>query len=217
MPYLRMELNATRVVADAKRLAHRPACELDGGGGHREPVALRVHRLEAPRQDAQDGVVDARRRQLGLVEARERSGSDAVDEGSEGVRERLRTQAHAEQRRALGDPAAERLVLLVQPRVLDLLAHVLLAAENEHGVVALSRRSALRADVPRQQVMPFAGDHVTEELGLDERPMRDREHDHAAGTSCSSSSRRNSCAPAVACGTPWVWLLLLKNAYASSA
>ena len=48
--------------------------------------------------------------------------------------------------------------------------------------------------------------------------MGDGEHaHHAVGTFSSSSSLRSSCAPAGACATPFVWLLLLKNAYASSA
>ena len=111
----------------------------------------------------------------------------------------------------------QRLVLLVQPGILDLLADVLLAAEDEHRVVALPWRRTLRADVPRQQLVARSDDHVAEELGLHQRAVRDREHDHAVGTSSSSSSLRSSCAPAAACATPSVWLLLLKNAYASSA
>src|SRR4029079_13394455 len=94
---------------------------------------------------------------------------------------------------------------------------VLLAAEDEDRVVAVGGRRALAADVPRQLLMPLFGEDAAELLGLDERAVGDRERDHAAGTSSSSSSLRSSCAPAAACATPSVWLLLLKNAYASSA
>src|SRR5207244_6813995 len=44
-----------------------------------------------------------------------------------------------------------------------------------------------------------------------------RPRPHAVGTPSSSSSFRSRNAPAGACATPFVWLLLLKNAYASCA
>ena len=115
------------------------------------------------------------------------------------------------------DPAAERAVFLVQPRMLELLADVLGTAEHEHCVEAVGR-CALVADVPLDELVAVLGDHVAEHLRPDGRPVDDREHAHQAfGTDSSSSSLRSRAAPAGACATPSVWLLLLKNAYASSA
>ena len=96
--------------------------------------------------------------------------------------------------------------------MLELLADVLGAAEHEHGVEA-GRRRALRANVPLDELVPVVGDHVAEELGAHGRPVDDGEHaHHAVGTPSSSSSLRSRLAPAGACATPSVWLLLLKNA-----
>ena len=128
------------------------------------------------------------------------------------MRERLRAEADPEQRRLLLDPAEKRGVLVSQPRVSALLADVLVAAEHEHGVEAV-RRCSLRADVPLDQLVAVLREDVGEDLGTDVRAMDDREDPHqAVGTDSSSSSLRSKAAPAVACATPSVWLLLLKNA-----
>ena len=120
------------------------------------------------------------------------------------MRQRLGAEADAEQRRALVHPVVERLVLLVQPRVLHLVADVLVAAEHHDGV-ELARRRALQADVPLLQLVAVLGDHVGEELGPHERPVGDGEHAHqAVGIFSSSSSFRSSCAPAGAWATPFV-------------
>ena len=95
------------------------------------------------------------------------------------MRQRLGAETDAEQRRSLAHPVPERLVLLVQPRVLHLVAHVLVAAEDHDGVER-ARRRALQADVPLLQFVSVLGDHVGEELGPDERPMGDGEHAHQA-------------------------------------
>src|SRR5581483_7837695 len=83
--------------------------------------------------------------------------------------------------------------------------------------VGVERRRAGRRDVPLDELVPLLARDVSEQLGLHGRPVRHCENLHAAGTPSSSSSLRSSCAPAGACATPFVWLLLLKNAYASSA
>ncbi len=132
------------------------------------------------------------------------------------MRERLRAEAHAEQRRASVDPAPQRVVLLVQPRMLDLFADVLVAAEHHHRV-EVRRRRALRPDVPLDELVAVFGKNLGEELGACVVRVDDGEDPHAVGMFSSSSSLRRSNAPAGACATPWVWLLLLKNAYASAA
>src|SRR5262249_41917404 len=129
-----------------------------------------------------------------------------------------RAEADGEEGRPVVDPAPERRVLLVQPRMLELLADVLLAAEHDHRVDIRGRRRPPRDDVPLEELMAFVDDHVAEELGPAVRSVRDGGARHGAlGTRSPSSGLRRSCAPGVACGTPCVWLLLLKNAYASSA
>src|SRR5579862_8352576 len=100
--------------------------------------------------------------------------------------------------------------------MLVLLADVLGAAEHEHRVVAVARRAS-HTDVPLHELVTALADHVAEQLGSHVGPVGDRDHPHATGTCSSSSNLRSSWAPAAACATPFVWLLLLKNAYASSA
>ena len=63
------------------------------------------------------------------------------------MRQRLGAETDAEQRGSLAHPVVERLVLLVQPRVLNLVTHVLVAAEHHDGVERAWGR-ALQADVP---------------------------------------------------------------------
>ena len=113
------------------------------------------------------------------------------------MRERLATEADAEQGRAFGDPAPQGVVLLVQPGVLELVTDVLIAAEDDHGVELGRRRHAARADVPFDELVSVLDDHVGEHLRPDVRAVRDGEHAHqAVGTCSSSSSLRRSCAPA---------------------
>ncbi len=108
------------------------------------------------------------------------------------MRERLRAQAHAEERSPLGDEASQRLVLLAQPGMLELLADVLVAAEHQHRIGAVGR-CALQSDVPLHQLVPGADDHVAEQLGPHEWAVNDREHLHqAVGIFSSSSSLRRS-------------------------
>ena len=218
MPHLGMELHAACVRADAERLRHRAARELDGAVREREAVPVRVHRLEALRQDAEHGVVDARRRQLGLVEAGERLGRHAVDDAAERVRERLRAEADAEQRRARRRPsdAAPR-----TPRA-------------ARGTRPPRRRSACRRRrAPRRSppaaAHPACGCPTAAARGPSSTITSPKSSGCTSGPCVTVSTimpsaplpPRAACAAAArrprACATPSVWLLLLKNAYASSA
>ena len=93
------------------------------------------------------------------------------------VCERLPAETHAEERLLLGDPAAEQLVLLVEPGVRRLFADIHAAAEDEHGVETLRRR-ALRRELPLDELVPLRTDDVAEELRPDERAVGECEHAH---------------------------------------
>src|SRR6478672_15555 len=212
---LRMELHRPGRPGKPERLRYRAACQLGCSSGERDREFVGVERLEPLRQDAEHGIARALRRQLGGEEAAERPSGRAHD-AAHGVCERLRAEADAEEWRLVGDPGAQRVVLLVEPWVLDLLADVLVAAEDHHGV-DVARRPPLTGDVPGQELVPVGLEHVAEELGPRVVAVYHGEDAHqAVGTPSCSSSFRRSCAPAGACATPCVWLLLLKNAYASS-
>ena len=91
--------------------------------------------------------------------------------------ERLGAEADREQRRPVGNPPPEELVLVVEPGMVVLLADVLVASEDENRVeVAHGLRG--RADLPLDELVPFGGDHVAEGLRPNERPMIDGEHAH---------------------------------------
>src|SRR5581483_11684607 len=215
-PDLGMELHRPRALAYAEALRHRPARKLDRARRDLEGIAVRVERLEAAGQRAEHGIGGAGVGELGLVEAAELP-LDRSHVRAERVCQRLRPETDREHRCPVVDPATQRLVLLVQPRVLGLLTDVLVAAEHHYRVDVLRRR-AVRAHVPEQELVAVLGEHLLEELRTCVRAVNDCEHAHrhAVGTFSSSSSLRNRSAPAGACATPFVWLLLLKYAYASS-
>ena len=74
----------------------------------------------------------------------------------------------------------------------ELLADVLVAAKHEHRIGAVGR-TALRADIPFHELVPFSCDHVAEQLRPHQRAVDDREHLHqAVGIFSSSSSLRRS-------------------------
>jgi hypothetical protein len=93
------------------------------------------------------------------------------------VRERLPAEADAEQRLLLGDPAAQELVLVVEPGVVGLLADVHPPAEDEHRVEPVRRR-ALRGQLPLDELVALLADDVAEELRAHERPVGDGEDAH---------------------------------------
>src|SRR5206468_7812220 len=107
----------------------------------------------------------------GLVEAGQRR-REPCDPRTERMRERLRAEAHAEERRAIGDPRPEQLVLVVQPGVAQLIADVLVAAEDEDGLEAVRRRAAARREIDLDELVSLLADDLAEELRADERAVR---------------------------------------------
>ena len=108
------------------------------------------------------------------------------------MRKGLRPEADREERDLLGDELAEQVVLLLEPGVLGLLADVLVPAEDEHGV---ERAGGLRlaCDRPFDELVPLGGDHLAEELGSNEPPVRHSQHPHRANP---NELRANGSLPA---------------------
>src|SRR5207247_4841348 len=88
------------------------------------------------------------------------------------MRERLRAQAHAEDGRAVCDPRPEEVILVVQPRVPQLLANILVAAEDENGVEAVRRGAAPRREIDLDELVSLLAHDLAEELRADERTVR---------------------------------------------
>ena len=94
-----------------------------------------------------------------------------------GVGERLPAEADAEQRQLGRDPAAQQLVLVVEPGVVRLLADVHAPAEDHHGVEAVRRR-ALHRQLPLDELVPLLAHDLAEPLGADAWAVDEGENAH---------------------------------------
>src|SRR5262249_55460593 len=83
----------------------------------------------------------------------------------------------AEQRLLLGHPPTQEVVLLLEPGVVGLFAHVHQTAEHEHRVEAVRRRP-LRRQLPLDELLTLPANDLAEELRANERPVGDGEDAH---------------------------------------
>ena len=143
-----------------------------------EPVAVPDERLEPAGEDADHRVARALVGEPHLGEPGLLLG-ELRDAPPERVGERLRTEADREQGHLVGDPAAQELVLVLEPGMLVLLADVLVAAEHEHGVEVTCRLRG-GTDLPLDELVTLGRDDVAEDLRPNERPVIDGEHAHGA-------------------------------------
>ena len=168
-----MELDSDRC-SEPKRLCREVAsCELGRAGRQLVGVVVPLKRVEPARERVQHGVLaDAFHGQpahLGLRRGMYR--------GAGGLRDQLRTETDAEQRRSAVEVALQELVLAPQPRVLRILVGVHRSTEDEHHIVP-GRRLGAEWDAPGVELVPCRGHRRAEDAGPDVRAVGDRENLH---------------------------------------
>ena len=211
-----MELHAP---GDGRRRGTPAATGPRGEQRRRRPgtskrVGVRVERAEARRQDAEHRVALARRRSARCRRSRRASGATRRDRRAERVRERLRAEADAEQRRLAARPSAAARRTRRAATGTRASSPTFWSPPNTSTASKPSRRRSLRADVPLDAAR-----------GRPRRATSPKSSGRTSGPWMTASTRirrsaptprRAACAasaaPAGACATPSVWLLLLKNA-----
>ena len=150
--------------------------KLDPAPRDLEGVVVADERLEALGQHAEHRVARTCLRQLNLDEPDLLLGQ-TVDVPAERVGERLGAETDREERELGVDEVAHHRVLVLEPRVVRLLAHVHVPAEHDHRVEVAVRRG-VEADVPLDQLVPGLHGHVAEELRPDLGAVNHRQNTH---------------------------------------
>ena len=176
--YLRVELERPRGRTRPKRLVaagvlgkqHRAARQL-------ERVAVPLERLEAGGEPSEHGIVRRSRLEADFVPADLRA-RHPPNGSAKRLREQLSSEAHAEDRDAVGDQAPEEGVLVPEPPVVLVLVDVHGAPEHERRVELKGREPTLLCHVPLDELVTgFLNDvaeHSASAVGL----VDHRKHAH---------------------------------------